>query len=516
MAFVFFGFGLLYLLTRSSILVGDAKGFIAFARWGDPAQLHYGEPSHLLQVPLARGVWRLAEALRLPASLETIFIGLSLIGTLVAIVCVGLIAAELLRTEAAGWLAAILFGTSLLVSTQWNGELYGLALAFVTAGLFATLRGRIVGPALLWAMSVLSHSDFVMAAPAFIAAAWMAQPTIVTTAVKLRLTSVLLVLASTNTVLVMVLGSWTLGKWFDMTSFVGWLSRSYAARQQDVAERPEVFRAVKGLVTAYSVAGHYWRDILTRRGQYSMPWFVPAAAVGLVVLILTGVLVVAAARRRSLFLFALVWLLPFHILVNWWFVPTVEKYHAGALPGFVLLVTGGLVFAGAQVSESRRYLLYGGYVAAFAGLNLFGAVLPMQALGRDTTRAAREIRQFADERGGRAVFIACDDPRAIVDAGADFLRLRSIWIGTVPQIEQALTSWTRDRLREGKEPYLVGRWCLPEEWKTTSSKEPFDLFFLERSFKMVPTRIRDIPISTSVPTNPFNWTRGAVVRLEPD
>ncbi|MSO55887.1 MAG: hypothetical protein EXQ55_03050 [Acidobacteria bacterium] len=514
-AVVFVGFGLLYLLTRSSVPVGDSKGFIAVARGGDPSQIHYGEPIHFLQVPLARAVWRILDALGASVSLETIFVGFSLVGTLAAIVFVGLIAAKILRTQTAAWLAAVLFGTSLHASTQWNGELYGLALGFVTAGLFFTLRGRVAIPAFLWGLSVLSHSDFAMAAPTFIAAVSMAEPSVVRTGEKLRRASVLLGLAATSTVLVMLLGSWTLGKWFDSASFAAWLGPSYEARQQDVSASPEVFRAMKGLVTAYTVAGHYWRDILTGRGQYSAPLFVPAAAVGLLVLVLTSVLLVAAAWRRSLFLFALVWLLPFHILVNWWFVPTVEKYHAGALPGFVLLVTGGLVFVGTRMPARRRCLLYGGYVAAFAGLNLFGAVLPMQALGRNAAKAAREIRQLHTERGGRAVFVACDDPKAIVGAQVTFLRLRSIWKGTLPEIQQAVVSWIQARRREGNEPYLVGRWCLPEEWKTTWSKEPFDLYFLELSFQMVPTRITGIPISESVPTNPFNWTQGDVVGLEP-
>jgi hypothetical protein len=312
-----------------------------------------------------------------------------------------------------------------------------------------------------------------------------------------------------------LLGSWILGKWFDATSFVAWLVQSYAARRQDVSARPEVFRAIKGLVTAYTVAGHYWRDILSGRGEYSAPLFMPAAALGLLVLLLTGVLLAAAARRRSLFLFALVWLLPFHVFINWWFVPTVEKYHAGALPGFVLLVTAGLVHLGSRLSARGRLGIYVPYTAAYVSLNLFGAVLPMQALGKDASRAELQIRRLADERGGRAVFLACDDPAPLVDAGVSFLRIRSVWSGTVPEIEQSLTSWTRDRVREGKEPYLVGRWCLPEEWKTTWSKAPFDLQFLRRSFEIRPTDITGIPIAESVPTNPFSWTRGDVARLEP-
>ena len=41
----------LYLLTRSSILIGDGGHFIAIARGGDPTQLHCGGLTHILQVP---------------------------------------------------------------------------------------------------------------------------------------------------------------------------------------------------------------------------------------------------------------------------------------------------------------------------------------------------------------------------------------------------------------------------------------------------------------------------------
>ncbi len=508
------GFTLLYLVTRSSILIGDAQAWIALTRDGNPANLHYGDPSHFLQFPLARAVWRACERLGLPISLDVIFIGMSLAGTIAAIVFIGLIAAHLLRTETAAWLAAILFGTTLHSWTQWNGELYGLALGFLTAGLFLALRGRVAVPAILWALSVLSHSDFAVAAPAFVAAVWMAQPGVATTHDKRRRAFRLLVTAALFALVVMLLGSRAIGKWSDATSLAEWLGRSHQARQQDIARLPQVGRAFKGLLTAYTVAGHYWRDILTGRGQFGRPFFATAAAAGMVVLVLTGVLVAAAFRQRTLVLFALAWLLPFHVFVNWWFVPTVEKYHAGALPGLVLLVTGGLVFIGTRMPAGGRFALYGGYVAACAALNLLGAVLPMQALGRDTSRAEGELRQLVDQRQGRAVFIACDNSKVIVGAPVTYLRLRSIWTGTVPEIEQRVIAWTQDRLREGKEPHLVGRWCLPEEWKTTWSKKPFDMFFLGRQFTMVPTGISGVPISDTVPTNPFNWTSGEVLRLE--
>lgn len=508
------GFALLYLCTRTSILIGDAGSFIAIAAAGDPAHIHYGEPSHFLQVPLARAVWLALGSIGVPVSLDVVFVAISLAGTLAAIVCVGLIAGEILKSPAAAWLAAILFGTSLHSFTQWNGELYGLALGFGSAAIYYALRGRVVLPAVLWALAVLSHSEFALAAPAVVMAVWMSGDRGVSTRDTLTRASTLLVLAGTCSVVVLLAGSWGLDKWTGGTSLVAWLTHSYGAREQDVADSPEVFRAIKGLMTAYSVAGHYWRDILTGRGQFSAPGFVPAAGVGLLALVLTGFFVVAGAWQRRLSLFAIVWLVPFHTMVNWWFVPAVEKYHAGALPGLVLLVTAGAVGVGARIPARWRRVLFAGYVVACAGLNLFGAVLPMRALAELTTGAARDIRQLYSESEGRAVFIACDDPKAIRAAGVPFHRLRSVWVGTVPDIQGTLVAWTTARLREGREPYLVGRWCLPEEWRTAASKEPFDLYFMESSFQFVPTPLVGIPVSESVPTNPFEWVRGDIVRLD--
>ena len=97
------GFVPLYLLTRSSILIGDGGHWVNMARGGDPTQIHYGNPLHFLQIPLVRTVWGSLEAIGLPVPLESIFLGFSLVGTLAAIVFVGLIAAALLRTRVAEW-----------------------------------------------------------------------------------------------------------------------------------------------------------------------------------------------------------------------------------------------------------------------------------------------------------------------------------------------------------------------------------------------------------------------------
>lgn len=509
------GFALLYLGTRSSILIGDAAAFIAVAEEGSPALFHYGEPTHFLQVPLARRVWLALDWLGAGVPLGAVFVAMSLAGTLAAIVFVGLIAWQLLKTPTAAWLGAILFGTSLHSVTQWNGELYGLALGFVCAAIFMALRGRVVGPAVLWALAVLSHSEFALAAPVMALAVWTAFPPGAPARARIIRATMTLAVAATCTVVWLLLGSWAIGKWIDGASLATWLTQSVGGREQDVVTSPEVARAVKGLITAYTVAGHYWRDILTGRGQFAVPGFLPAAVVGLMVILLTGLCVVAAAWRRRVFVFALLWLLPFHTMVNWWFVPTVEKYHAGALPGLVLLVTAGLISLGARMPAVGRRLWFGAYIAACAALNVWGVALPLQSVGDRTAEASRDIRALYTASGERAVFVACADPKAVVAAGVPLHKMRAVWVGTVAEIQVSLVSWISARLDAGQPVYVVGRWCFPEDWKTSSSKAPFDLYFLEAFFQMVPSPVMDIPVGENVATNPFTWAQGDILSIAP-
>lgn len=505
------GFILLYLVTRSSILIGDGEAWITAAAL-EGLEGFYGAPGHFLQVPLARVVWLALGTLGLPVPLDVVFLAFSFLGTLIAIVFVGLIAAELLRSKTAAWLAALLFGTSLVAWTQWNGELYGLALAFVTASLFLVLRGRIIGPAFLWAFAVLSHCEFALAAPAFVVAVWIAHSTAMTSR-KLRMASLLLVLAGTVSVFVLIVGAWAIGKWDDTPTLVEWLRYNLFTIHERDLKGPQVIRAMKGLLTAHTVAGHYWRDILTGRGAWDNLWFAFASSIGFLILIATGVLIAASAWRRRLVLVAFTWLISFHVLFNWWFVPTVEKYHAGALVGLTLLITGGLMHLSRTLRTPGRYGLYAVYVIACAGLNLIGAVLPMQALGREIDSATAAIQQLNDEHGGKIAFLSCDAPAAL--GQVRHLRIRSIWTGTVSEIQDGIVSWTRARVSEGDQTYVLDRWCWPEEWITEWSQERFDLFFLKQDFDLTATRVIAVPVERSVATNPFSWRRGDVFRLDP-
>lgn len=506
----------LYVLTRPALLISDGGSWVLEASLADPSRTWYGFPTYFLQIPMAAGVWRVVHGLGSPISIERVYLSFSLAGTLAALIFVGLIAAEILRTNNSAWLAAILFGASLNPWTQWNGELSGLAVGFVAAGLFFALRGRIVLPAVLWALSVLSQINFVVAAPAFILAAWMSNKDVRPVGDTLRRAVSLLVLAGAIALLLFLVASRAVGKWNDVPGLVGWLSGSFRTVERNISSTPEVARAIKGLVTAYTAAGHSFRDLMTGRGAFDNPAFVPTVATGSVLLVATGILVFAGAWEPRLVLFALVWLLPFHVGFNWWWAPTEEEYHAAALPGFVLLITAGLVQLGSRMPARRRYALYVTYAAVLLGLNLFTAILPRRALAADMIKATRDIRQLNDERHGLAVLVTCDGGNviAVQNAGIEYLRIRSIWRGSVPEIQNTILTWIQARMAEGKEPYVLERWCLPEYWKTEWSKAPFDLYFLERDFRLAPAAITAVPTDQPSVTDPFTWRRGDLVRLD--
>ena len=509
-------FAALFLLTRSSILPGDAVRYINVATSGDIAEFHYGNPSHFLQIPLSRVIWLVSTSVGLPVSVMSAVLALALAGTLAAIVFIGLIAADLTGQRWAAWFAAILFGTSLHVWTQVNGEQYGLALGFLTAAIWCALNGRPWWTAGLFALAMTAHAEFFLAGPVVLLAMWKS-PITRGLSQREKITTVAATLAGAAVVATAVVttGTWAMGKWTTPATFVSFISHIFSVDHAYTVARPEPFRALKGLMTALTAGGHVWRDVLTGRGAMADPTFLILATVALVVLLTTVWCVISARANRPLFLIGLVWLLPFHVLGNWWFESTVEKYHGGALAALVLLVTGGLVHVVSQYSSRQGVVWCATYLSLAALLNLTGAVWPMRVRGEERAWAEQQLRQLAAADQGRAVFIACDAYPALVAAGVPYFRIRSFWNGPVAVVQETIRSWADARVAEGRRPYLVGRWCLPEEWITRWSQAPFDLAYLATSFVLTPTNIVNIPLSETVATNPNSWKQGDVIRLDP-
>jgi hypothetical protein len=505
-------FTLLYVIVRSSLLIGDAAAFIEFARTGDPAGLHYGEPSHFLQVLLTRALWLAGMRLGLPVTAGGVLVSLSIAGTIVAVAGFAAIAGELLGSRTAAWLGAVLYGTSLQVWSQANGELYGMAAAFATCAIYAALRRRSLTASILFALAVLSHADFVLTLPALLIALRLGDPS----AGRAIWTRHALVTCATSGVLVLLVllsGSRAVGKWHDRAGLVAWVQRSYATRQQDI-DPPQPVRALKGLLTADTVGGHVLRDLATGRGPLHDPWFVTACAIGILVTGLTTVLAAAAIVEWRIALFALAWMLPAHILINWRFIPTVEKYHAAALPGFILLILTGLIAAGRLARRHGRTLQLA-FVAIGALFNLFGALLPIRALGVQISASTQAVSGLIDATGGRAVFVSCDNPQPLTRAKASFLRIRSIWRAAPVEIQTHIIDWTTMQLASGHRVFVVGDRCLPEEWITKWSKAPFSLRFLDEHFAVEAPAIHQLPITQESMTDPFGGRYGDVHELRP-
>lgn len=507
------GFTALFLLTRSSVLPGDATRYINVARAGDLAEFHYGNPSHFLQIPLSRLIWQAASAVGVSLSIEHIVVALALAGTLAAIIFVGLIAEHFTGTRRAAWIGAVLFGTSLHVWTQVNGEQYGLALGFVTAGLWMALRGGRVGAGLLFGFAMISHSEFLFAGPAFVLATWRAHADGRSSAKSVQSVAMVLAVAGLFTVVSIVGGLWLMGRWSTPSELVAWIQHVLAVDHAYTVGSPEPFRAMKGLITALTSGGHLWRDILTRRGDLASPRFLALSAVGLGVLLTMAASLRGAWANRPAFVFGLVWLLPFHVLGNWWFESTVEKYHGGALAALVVLVTVGLVQLTASWRPQISAACCAAFVAASGGLNLIAVMLPLQQLGIGRDQAEQQIRRLMQQDTG-AIFMACDAFMPLVQADAPYFRVRSYWTGPPAEIQQKLRSWVQAKIDEGKTPYLMGRWCHPEEWITDWSLVPFDLYFLQDTFVFEPTSVVNVPLEEGVATNPNSWRRGDVVRLK--
>lgn len=505
----------LYMAVRSPFLASDGEYYVELARSGDPTSQFYGEPAHFLQIPLTHWLWLALKQLGLPVTVREVFLGIGLLSNVVAAIFIGLIAEALLDWRDARWLASLLFGTSLNAWIQWNGELYALALAFVHAAAYFALRGRIMAAAVLWALSVLSHVEFVLVAPAFAVAVWIGKRdgNEVTSRRKLVNGASVCALAAIFSLLFVLGGGWILGKWHDPMSAVEWLRQSYQPRRADLGG-VEPLRAIKGLVTAYSVGGHFWADILRGRGAYDQPLFVLAGSVGSVVLVLTAVWLLMAWHRRRVLLFGLAWVLPVHVIFNWHFTSAVEEYHAAALSGFILLVTCGMVHWAGRPAPGVRRVLCAAYVGLFAGLNLFGSVLPVKAYAADVVQARVAIRELAGQSQTSVVFLTCNNDVAIDSSGVEYIRVRKLLAGGRPlaEVREEIIRWAVRQVEAGRDLYVLGRSCFLGEWLPNPGVPVFDFEFLERYWEIVPTSVRNVPLNWVSQTNPFSWRRADVFR----
>ncbi len=502
----------LYAVTRSTVLPGDVLRFVQEAAKGDKDAPQLANPGHVLQVPLARGVWLGLAHLGVAASMEHVMAAIAMISTACAAVFIGWIALALVGTRAAAWTAAVLYGLSLHSGVMSNGEQYGLPIAICAAGIWLALSGIALWPGVLFGVSMMGHAEFFFAAPALCVATWYGRADLDARARVWRACRECVTGAAVTGVGTLAL-TYYLKKWTGPASLMAWIVGHLRTDHQYTVSVPEPFRALKGLATALTFGGHVWRDALTGRGSVTELSFLLQMIAGLILLtaIVGGVWM--ARRDRRLLVLAGVWLLPFHVGGNWWIESTVEKYHGGALPALVLLVTGGWCVWMARWTPERQRLTLAGLVCVSGLLNYTGAVWPIRDLGIRRAAAAAALDALPGGTSGRRAIASCDLTPAVDASRTDVLRIRSYWTGTVPQIQDAIQVWVDARLREGSAVYLYGSTCYPEEWITDWSKDRFDMLFLRRAFQVSDPLVRDAPQHETVATNPRSWKRADVRRV---
>lgn len=507
----------LYLTTRANVLISDGPSRVEAVMSRDLSDIQYMYPTYPLGVALIHAVWAVLLKLGISVSVESVLLGLNSIGTISAIIFLGLIAAEILETRRAAWLAAFLFGVSLNPWTQWNGELSGWSAGFGTTALFFVLRGRLLAPVILWALAVLSHVDFVFLTPALACAVWIGRWSTESTLWKLRRIGALIILSASTTIGLLLIGTRVAGKWTNFQELKTWflLPMQFSGHLGfTTGFGPSIFRALKGLATAFTAAGHHWRNILTGRGAFDNPIFGPAAGLGLLILAVMAIFILFAVWQKRLALFALALLLTFQMLENWWLVPTQEEYDTGALLGLILLITAGMFQMGKRLPRRSRPWLAAVYVAACGGLNLFTAVLPMQANEKQIEALSGSLSRLNIARGGMIAFVTCDKGPAIEQSGVEYLRIRDYWTGRIPDMQHTVLSWIDARLKEGKDVYVQDTLCFPDEW-IVPPQPPFDLHFVDRDYRSIETSLKRAPLPRSSPTDPMAWRHDDIVQIVP-
>jgi hypothetical protein len=305
-----------------------------------------------------------------------------------------------------------------------------------------------------------------------------------------------------------------MGAWTSFGEFSGWLERAYGLRLRTIVE-PHPIRALRGLVTAYSAAGHVVGEILTGRSPSLVGTFAFTALLAAVVLAATAAFAVRALRCRPVAAVAAGLILLVHVGFNWWLWPTIELYHGVALLGVVALVGCGAAMWSRELPGRR--LAVAGYLAACVVLNLTVSVLPVQAYGRDLERAEAVFRHLNDTAGGRLVVMTCTVNTALRRSGARGLEIRRVWDADERVVQSALVSRLRAAQAAGDAVYALGRECMPWEWRVDVPRTNLAVDrLLADDFTWVQTRALRLPTNPGVSqTNPLGWRTADLYELRP-
>jgi hypothetical protein len=100
--------------------------------------------------------------------------------------------------------------------------------------------------------------------------------------------------------------------------------------------------------------------------------------------------------------------------------------------------------------------------------------------------------------------------------GCCSLSLEAIRRELQADMHAVIMSWTRARLRQGAEGYLLRGSGLPDQWSRSRSEEPFDLLCPEPEVTRVPMLNANVPVLERPVADRLASTTGRVTRLAPN
>jgi hypothetical protein len=487
---------------------------------------------------LTRWIGSAVEWMGWGGSLRFVYVGIGWVGLLWGIALVRRLLRRWTNDRHVPIIGALFYGSALGPWFYWNGELEVLAVAFSLAALDRLTQDKlsvsdIVLAGVFWGLSVLSHAEMVLAALPFVAEL-ARKPAGRRRAVFL---AVLLCLSGATTALSgLLIGGAIIGKWHDVPSLYRWLFGESATVVGTYAEGYGFWpaaKALKGLFTSFSAAGHVLADLM--RGR------VETASSAFLVALLPSILVVAGAvwfiarglRLRGPAIVPGVWISAFLLLFNFYYQPAQEEYHIASTAPFVLLIGLGMWewLRGDRGPSSWKRLVCIGFLIIHIALNLLGSIIPAKLSIHRNIAAAGELKHFSarSEKGEeKALILACEDENVIRWAGQDYLRVRTLTSEKRAVSAEELRIHIRSRLvdeaRRGRTILAVNRGCKADYWndlRTLAGKSPlpeeivrfqFDFLFLDFNFWRL-EEVRWFYLNPTSQTNPFNWRRGELYLL---
>lgn len=520
----------LYHFTKSPLLASDAEGWIQRATNPSTSEFHYGATGHFLQMPLSHHLHLIAQAVGLDFSVRQIFLAICFWSAIGSLFFFYFFLQHWFRfhdkAKEKDWIplaGTVLYGTSFAPWVYWNGELFALSLLSIFGSLYFLSKKRFVVAGLSWAVAVLAHSEFSLLAPAFAFFLFLENrrqqddrwffPYI-------KQSFSFFAFSGCATAIILVAGGYLLHKWHDPTSLFQWFQADLAKRTFWLGSGLQPLKAMKGLITSVTVAGHYLGEFLKgwRPHQY---WELFSLIWSLAQVALVFLLSALSMFRWRVFLFSLLWILPLQLLLNWRFLPAVEEYHSASQPALSFMLLAGALVAADRMNSKK--ILIAIYVFQFFFLNLFLGILPLKNFGDRVLLASEWF-----ERNPQAAVLVCDAQTFLEKSRIETFRIKGMAREGNPnliEIQSAILSWVDSKISEGKEVYTLGNRCEAEYWSTervsiglpTLAKDitHMNFSFLEKKYFIETANLNSLPLNAVVATNPITWKTETLYKIKP-